>query len=60
MSPTGCLRSRLPAFPNIIQLALSGWPQLLRSMVLGSRVAPFHHLFSKTINFHSKNILPFT
>ena len=56
ITPTGCLRSALSAFPNIILLVLSGRPQMLHSMVLDSGVAPFHHLFSKRIDFHSKNI----
>lgn len=29
-------------------------------LVLNSKVSPFHCLFSKRINFYSKNILPFT
>ena len=57
ITPTGYLRSALSAFPNII-LLVSGWLQMLPSMVLDSGVAPFYHLFSKRINFHSKNILP--
>ena len=57
ITSTGCLRSALSAFPNIISLVLSGWPQMLHSMVLGSGLAPVHHLFSKRINFYSKNIL---
>ena len=55
ITPTGCLRSALST--NIISLVLSGWPQMLHSMVLGSGLAPFHHLFSRRNNFYSKNIL---